>query len=179
LWTLDPNQKHLTHTLLRRRTSKYLLRGRAGSRSKANPLHQCNVFEAGDFAAFDQIDICAIRTCMNKDRRSMMVLRMSCFMVISFLSTAGLWYNDAAAATSRSSSRVCDQSRCPHPRDHAIRIVASQSHRWGNDASFWARISADLNCCQAPPRRFYGYAYGAEISISFDAPLSTPPRYAR
>ena len=95
-----------------------------------------------------------------------MNLRMTCALAISLLSSVWLGYNDAAAATLLSAGQICDQSRCrPEPRARAIRITGSQGHRRDIDARFWVRISAYLNCCQPPAQRFYGYAYGPEMSL--------------
>jgi hypothetical protein len=95
-----------------------------------------------------------------------MTIRAYC--VLALLTSVWLGDDDAAAATFRPVGWVCDQSRCrAQPRSRFIRIVGGHGYRWDDDARFWARISADLNCCHAPTPRFFGYSYGPEIY--FDA----------
>ena len=107
-----------------------------------------------------------------------MIIRIPCIVAIGILSSAWLGYNDANAAALR--ARVCDQSQCrAEPGSRPIRIKAWHGRRRDNEATFWARISADLNCCEPPTWRFYGYTYGPDMSVSFYPALSAPRLFAR
>jgi hypothetical protein len=64
----------------------------------------------------------------------------------------------------------CYRYRCrSRPQQSVVRIMSRPSAR-----DFLSRVTADLNCCHAWSVPYYGYAYGPELSLSYDFPMAAP-----